>query len=154
MSSDIEKTCAFTGHRQVGDDLDVVFLRKILTAFIDDGYSSFLCGMAAGFDIIAAELVLDLKKAYPEIRLIACVPCEGQSKYFSPDEKKRYENVLKNCDEERVLNTHYYKGCMQMRDRYMVDNSSLLIAYKRENRGGTYYTLKYALSLNKKICLL
>lgn len=150
----IEKTCAFTGHRQVGDDLDVGYFKKILTAFIDDGYSTFLSGMAAGFDIIAAELVVELKKTYPEIKLIACVPCEEQSKYFSPDEKQRYKRVLQNCDEVKVLSTHYYKGCMQMRDRYMVDNSSLLIAYKRENRGGTYYTLKYALSLNKKICLL
>lgn len=156
MSADIniEKVCAFTGHRQLGGDFDIAELKKILTGFIAEGYSTFLSGMAVGFDMLAAETVLQLKEQYPFLKLIACVPCAEQSRYFSAAEKSRYEGILKKCDEVKILNTSYYKGCMQMRDRYMVDNSSLIIAYKRKNEGGTYYTLKYALSRNKRICLL
>ena len=150
----MEKTCAFTGHRQVEDNFDVARFEQVLSAYIEEGYTTFLCGMAIGFDTIAAELVLKLKNVYPEIKLIACIPCEGQSKYFSPAEKVRYKNVLNSCDEVKILSDRYYKGCMQARDRYMVDNCHLLIAYKRVNSGGTYYTLNYALSLNKRICLI
>lgn len=154
MITDINNTCAFTGHRQVEENFDFNRFEEVLTAFIEEGYVTFLCGMAAGFDMIAAETVLKLKKTFPQLKLIACVPCEGQSRYFSAEDKKRYASILQDCDEVRVLSDKYFRGCMQARDRYMVDNSRLLIAYKRVNEGGTYYTLKYALSLNKRICLI
>ncbi len=151
---DIQKTCAFTGHREIGNDLDAEFLKKLIVEFIESGYDTFLCGMAIGFDLLAAEIVLKLKEKYPHIKLIACVPCHGQSKYFSYTEKLRYNKVLGASDEIKVLSERYYSGCMQARDRYMVDNSSVLIAYRRKNEGGTHYTVKYALSRNKRICLI
>ena len=154
MIMKMTKTCAFTGHRQVEDNFDVARFEEVLTAYIEEGYTTFLCGMAVGFDMIAAELVLKLKNVYPQIKLIACVPCEGQSRYFSAEKKSEYEKILQSCDEVKILYPRYYNGCMQARDRYMVDNCQLLIAYKRVNEGGTYYTLNYALSLNKRICLL
>ena len=40
---------------------------------------------------------------------------------------------------------------MYARDRYMVDNSALLLAYDRRHEGGTYYTVTYAVQNNKKI---
>lgn len=150
----IEKTCAFTGHRQVEDNFDVNRLEEVISAYVEEGYCTFLCGMAVGFDMIAAEIVIKLKNKYPEIRLVACIPCEGQSRYFSVVEKQRYKKFLQSCDEVKILSDRYYRGCMQARDRYMVDNSQLVIAYKRVNSGGTYYTLNYALSLNKRICLI
>lgn len=154
MIMESEKTCAFTGHRQLSGDLDLPFFKKIVTEFIESGYTSFLCGMALGFDMLAAETVLEIKESYPQVKLIACVPCEGQSRYFPPEEKRRYNEIIGRCDEVKVLSAKYYKGCMQVRDRYMVDNSSLLLAYRRTNSGGTDYTVKYALSQNKRICLL
>lgn len=150
----IEKTCAFTGHRQMEDNFDAARFEEVLTAYIQEGYVTFLCGMAVGFDMLAAELVLKLKKTYPQLKLIACIPCDCQSKYFRAEQKARYESILQSCEEVRVLSPRYYKGCMQARDRYMVDNCDLLVAYKRVNEGGTYYTLNYALSLNKRICLI
>ena len=150
----IENTCAFTGHRQMEDNFDVFRLEEIITSYIEEGYTTFLCGMAVGFDMLAAEIVLKLKNVFPELKLIACIPCEGQSKYFSAADKQRYKSILQQCGEVRILSDKYYRGCMQARDRYMVENSRLVIAYKRVNEGGTYYTLNYALSLNKRICLV
>lgn len=150
----IENVCAFTGHRNLEDNFDGTRLEEVITAFIEEGYTTFLSGMAVGFDLLAAEIVLKLKKIFPDVKLIACVPCEGQSRYFAADKKEKYEKILQGCDEVKVLSDHYYNGCMQARDRYMVDNSSLLIAYKRVNEGGAYYTLKYALEQKKRICLV
>ena len=42
------------------------------------------------------------------------------------------------------------KGCMHARNRYMIDNSSLCIAYMTRQSGGTAYTVKYAQENNKK----
>lgn len=154
MNFEIEKTCAFTGHREVGDDLDLPLLETCVEEFIADGYNCFLCGMARGFDLIAADLILKLKEKHCDIKLIACVPCPNQSKFYHQEEKTKYDRILSVCDDVLTVSSHYFNGCMQVRDRYMVDNSSLIIAYSRNKTGGTYYTVNYASSHNKKICII
>ena len=54
-----------------------------------------------------------------------------------------------------MVQDHYGPGCMQRRNRYMVDHSALLIAvYDGRKTGGTYYTVKYAKSLDKDIRII
>lgn len=142
--------CAFTGHR-VLVDLDVALMDRVIRNLIKSGCKRFLCGMAQGFDLAAAESVLAFRRQFPEIELVACVPCEGQSSYFSATDKERYDRVLKNSSEVIMLAGKYYQGCMQARDRFMVDNCDLVVCYLRKSSGGTYYTVRYATALGKKI---
>ena len=139
-----KKTCAFTGHRELENDIDLPYLKECVQGIIDRGYETFLCGMAWGFDLLAAQAVLELKEDNPQIKLIACVPCPGQEKNFPEEEKIKYKEIIEKCDEVRVISKNFYKGCMYARDRYMVDNSALLLAYDRRHEGGTYYTVTYA----------
>ncbi len=148
---DIDKACAFTGHRDMEEYLDAQEFQNLLCEIIEGGVDTFLCGMARGFDLFAAETVLKLKEKGKNLKLIACVPCPEQEKYFSREDKEKYSEVLSRCDEVRVISDNYFKGCMQMRDRYMVDNSAGLIAFCRKEEGGTAYTLNYAVKKNKKI---
>lgn len=150
---DLENCCAFTGHRNLKDDFDLGVLKETIEGTINDGVDTFYNGMARGFDLIAAKCVIELKEKYPHIKLIACVPCPKQEKYFSKKDKELYYEVLKNCDEVKLLSQGYYNGCMFVRNRYMVDNSSRVIAYNRED-GGTAYTVKYALDMLKEVYLI
>ena len=149
-----ENVCAFTGHRDVGDGLDLELLERVVKSVIQGGKDTFLCGMARGFDLIAGQTVLRLKTEYPHIKLIACIPCLYQDKYFNEQDKQLYRETLNLCDDKVYVSKSYYKGCMLVRNRYMVDNSSMLIAFERESEGGTVYTIKYALSKNKKVYIL
>ena len=149
----MSKVCAFTGHR-VMKDLDINLLDRVIENLIKGGCKRFLCGMARGFDLTAAESVLQLKKTYPDIELIACVPCEGQSDDYTSSDKARYLRILENCKEVIVLSDEYYKGCMMVRNRFMVDNCDVVISYLRRKFGGTYYTIKYAESSEKKVISL
>ena len=137
------KNCAFTGHRQLGDDFSARKLKKEIKNMMEMGVETFYNGMAMGFDLLAAEQVLDLKKKFPAVKLIACVPCYGQEKYFSEEDKERYANILKKANEVVLLSDHYYNGCMQKRDRYMVDHAEALIAYSKKEEGGAAYTVRY-----------
>lgn len=143
-------SCTFTGHRALVD-LDVALLDRVVKNLIKNGCKRFLCGMAQGFDLAAAESVIALKREFLDVELVACVPCEGQSCYFSAADKLRYDRVLKNCSEIIVLSENYYQGCMHLRDRFMVDNCDLVVCYLRKRSGGTYYTVKYARSQDKKV---
>jgi uncharacterized phage-like protein YoqJ len=109
---------------------------------IELGIDTFLCGMAIGFDLAAAEITLSLKRKNPSIRLVACVPCVGQEKYFSKGDQKRYVAALKKADEKVILSENYYKGCMQVRDKYMAERADVMIAYSKKQEGGTAYTVR------------
>ena len=138
-----KKTCAFTGHRDLDADFDENKLFHTVETLIQLGITTFYNGMAIGFDLVAAECVLKLKKQYPHIRLIACIPCYGQEKSFSQTDKTRYAQILKETDEKIVLAEHYFKGCMQIRDRYMADRADTLVAFCKKDTGGTAFTVKY-----------
>lgn len=124
--------------------MDFALLDRVIKNLIKNGCRRFLCGMARGFDLAAAESVLSLKKDYPDVSLVACVPFGEQSRYFSTADKCRYERIISNCAEVICLSDNYFNGCMHVRNRYMVDNCDVVVCYLRKNMGGTYYTVKYA----------
>ncbi len=134
--------CVFTGHRILEEDFDVEKTREEIKKLIENGTRSFLNGMAIGFDLTTAELLLDLKKEYPFIKLIACIPCRGQEKYYSKENKTRYQSVLSRADEIVFLSDGYYQGCMQVRDKYMAERADRMLAYCKKKEGGTAYTVR------------
>ena len=135
--------CAFTGHRELPDDFSENELKERLRVLIKNGARDFYCGMAKGFDLLAAETVLSLREEYSHIRLILCVPFYNQEKNFSAADKARYVEICKNADEKILLSESYYKGCLLARNRYMAEKADALLACCRKETGGTAYTVKY-----------
>lgn len=142
-----EQTCCFTGHRDIPNSersrlYEALF--SAISALIKKGVTRFRCGGAPGFDTAAALTVLDIKKLNPQILLIMDIPCKNQSGHLARGDRAVYDYILSVADEVHVLAPHYYSGCMQFRNRYMVDRSSYLIAYQTEPTGGSAYTVAYA----------
>ena len=136
------KSCVFTGHRDLMDGFSMQLLRKGIEIAIEEGCTIFYNGMAMGFDLLAAEELLKQKKKHPNLKLISCIPCYGQEKYFTDKDKKRYAKILKKADEKILLSETYYNGCMQVRDKYMAERADMMIAYCKKDTGGTAYTVK------------
>ena len=146
----IEKTCAVTGHRSIKDDLNIAELREVFIDLVKKGIDTFLIGMAVGFDTLCFKILQKLKIDY-NIKLIACVPCFNQDKNFTPLQKVVYRKMINSADVTYYISQEYTPYCMQRRNVFMVENSSVLVAYLRENRGGTYNTVKYATGKQKQI---
>ena len=104
-----------------------------------------------GVDTFAAEAVLLLKEEFPEIILEAAIPCEDQPAFWKTNDRKRYYKIAERCDISTVLQKRYTNGCMQKRNRYMVDNSDIVIAVWDGSSGGTELTVRYAEKTGKKI---
>lgn len=105
--------------------------------------------------IICAETVLELKEKYHHIKLIGALPCLNQDEFWKEEDKKRYKHILDKLDNIRcVYNKYIGKQCMIERNKYMVNNSSLIIALFCGKNGGTKQTLEYAKSKNLKIVYL
>ena len=113
-----EKTVCFTGHRvqklpwgsNESDERCVKMketLRKELEKAIMDGYNTFLCGMALGFDIICAEEVISFKKTNEDIKIYGALPCPDQQKKWHLRDRLRYQTLLKKLDGIRCLHETY-----------------------------------------------
>jgi len=141
----------FTGHRHLsGEDQERIIpaLRDLLEDVWFRGYRSFLCGGALGFDTLAAREVLCFRESHPEARLVMVVPCASQADHWAARDRAVYRDLLARADETRVLSDFYYAGCMQTRNRFLVDHSSLCVCFLSRLQGGTWSTVRYALQQN------
>mgnify|MGYP004596036957 CR=1 FL=1 len=141
------RTACFTGHRELPtDDLPEIFkrLEDTLVKLIEQGYRYFGAGGALGFDTLAAQVVLRLRERYPQIRLILVLPCRIQTRGWSQADIDIYEEIKRRADKVTYTSESYFRGCMQKRNRHLVDNSSVCICYLTKPTGGTAYTVDYA----------
>lgn len=158
------KKCCFTGYRPAKfpfslnrEDAEYKKFENALVeeilSLVGSGCRIFYSGMAMGFDIIAAELVLMLKRAYgySDIKLICVLPFLDQCESFTSFWKKRFYSVLDLCDEKIVLADEYFSGCYQNRNVYMVNNSDAVLTWYDGKAGGTRNTLEYAAKTQKYI---
>ncbi len=146
--------CCFSGHRRIpwGEEGALkALLRQTVRQLAGEGYRCFLCGGALGFDTLAAEAVLEVRRSLPEISLSLALPCPEQSQHWSERDRQRYERIRSLADEETLVSPVYNNFCMQKRNRFMVDNSSLLVCYQTQLRGGTASTVAYALQKGLRI---
>ena len=140
------KAC-FTGHRYLPSHLKDSIVSQIRASVIQsrmNGYDTFYCGGALGFATRAALEVIRLKKDYPDLKLCMVIPCKNQAARWTQKDRMLYEQILDKADETHVLSPIYYSGCMQVRNKYMVDHSSLCICYLTSFHGGTASTVRYA----------
>ena len=142
------KRVCFTGHRPEKLDIDEKEaknrLRYAIEKAIDDGFITFISGMARGIDMWAAEIVIKERKRNSNIKLICASPYEGFEKSWSFRERYRYNSILKKADHVEYISEHYSKQCFQIRNIWMVEHSARAIAAYNGTSGGTKNTIKYA----------
>lgn len=155
---------SFTGHRPdklpfFGEEDPMCVqlkerLANIIRKLIEDGADEFYSGMALGVDMWAAEIVLELKKDYPNIKLTAVIPCPEQADRWSAEHRERYQSILERCDKTITTSPSYTKGCMMKRNRALVELCDILVAVFDGSKGGTMQTVNYAKSKKRKIEML
>ena len=132
-------SCCFSGHRPSklpwGENEDdprcralKVRLRDALDAAYEAGYRHFICGMAQGCDLYFCELALALRQRHGDVSVEAAIPCPTQADGWPRAQQERYRRLVAACDYETLVQSSYSPGCMQRRNRYMVDHAALLLA--------------------------
>lgn len=147
-----EKSCCFTGHRQIPLREGLLLrqrLREEIGKLARAGIDTFLAGGALGFDTLAAQEVLRVRaETNPGLRLVLVLPCLGQESAWRQRDAAVYRSLLRQADEVIYTGDVYTRDCMFVRNRYLVDHSGCCICYlaHKVRRGGTYYTVQYAQS--------
>lgn len=149
------KTVCFSGHRPEklpdgGSDYSqtVRTLKSILYKEIIDsaenGYTTFVTGLARGVDLWAGEMVMELKAQGMPLRLVAAAPYRAHGSSFKGRDKFVLGNIFLKADEIVYVSENYSRDCMRLRNEYMVDRSDKLIAVVSDYRSGPGQTIRYA----------
>lgn len=143
----LHRAC-FTGHRpeklNQPEGVVVKALTNAIYEAIEDGKNVFISGMARGVDIWAAEIVLRLRSEGEDVKLLCASPYEGFERGWSADWQQRYNAVLRNADLVRYICPGYSRACFQIRNEWLVNHSSLVIAVFNGQPSGTKNTIDYA----------
>lgn len=144
-----ERRCCFTGHRpeKINSSNEIIksALEKEIHQAISDGFTVFISGMSRGVDIWAAEIVLRLRNQGHPIRLICALPYKNFGETWSNTIcRTKYMQLIKNADLVGYLSSYYHPNCFQIRNEWMVNYSSRVIAVFNGKSGGTKNTIEYA----------
>ena len=130
---------AFTGHRTYRSEADEE-LRQLLEELYAAGARRYLCGMAWGFDLSAGEAVVQHKLLHEDVELVAVEPFAEFRSLFRGEDAERYDALIAAAD-CRVVVGENNVGAYMRRNDYLVDHSSLVVAWWDGRRdGGTAYT--------------
>lgn len=132
-------------------------LRAIIERFIDKrGVTTFITGMALGIDMWSAQIILQLKEKYPQIKLICAIPCANHSSKWNKKDQEIHNDIISQADYTYYVSDEPYTAwCMDKRNEWMVDNSKFVIAvWDGIENGGTWNTVKYARKRQRAILQL
>lgn len=141
---------AFTGHRTY-DGAANDLLRATIGELYTEGARHFRVGMAEGFDLAAAELVVELMASDGAIILEACIPWPTFDAHLNPEERMRYSHILKHATVVRYSDNAYHPAIFRHRNDMLVEGADTLVAWWNGAQSGTAYTVKRAKKLGLNI---
>lgn len=142
MFGGVTITVTFCGHSEVYEEKAVrEWLRPAITDAVNNGANLFLLGGYGMFDRIAAGVVWKLKADYPHIQSILVLAYLNQKVDAASYDRTTYPPLESIPRRYAILH----------RNRWLVDNSDLVIAYVTHGWGGAATTLRYAARKKKQI---
>ena len=136
------------GHREINnlqhiDDQLVPIIKELIQT---KSHVSFLLGRNGEFDEYAASLIKcvqrEVGKENSDITLVLPYAV-ANIEYF----EKYYDSII---IPESLYGVHI-KSSITLKNRWMIEQSDLVIVYVEHNRGGAYTAMKYAEKLEKNI---
>lgn len=149
----MNKICSLFGHRRIWKQEEVKQKLKLeLEKQIQNGFNRFLVGTHGDFDSIALSVLRDLRKIYQDIKISAVFT----SLYpFKKDEfgfsiSQLYEDVETFS---YPIEDEYFKRQIIMSNRYMINDSDLVICYvnPKSYQSGAKLAMKYAKKNKKEV---
>ncbi len=145
-------TASFFGHRQI-DNVYVIEQRLqeiIQELLISKEYVEFLVGRNGEFDQLVVSTVRRCKRTIRDdnsalVLVLPYTTAEYRNNELSFHE---YYDEVENLHRSRRTS---FKSAHQIRNRFMVDRSDLVVFCVEHNSGGAYQTMQYAKKANTNI---
>lgn len=154
------KNCCITGPERLPDGIGEKCVREKLETEIRrmvtyEGITCFYIGMCPGICQWAAEMVLQMKKECPSVKLRCVLSCETLADDWTEPQRDRFYTVMEHCDEELMLQGAYTSDCEKTCAKFLVKHcESLLAFWDGVEISSTGMALLYARREEREICLI
>ena len=111
---------------------------------IEAGVTEFRVGGAVGFDMLMAELLLQIRKEGALIRIISMIPYPEWRERWSFSDKARQDRILRESDDVVYVRRQNCRGVYMIRNQALANGAQYCIAYCDRDSGGTAFTVRYA----------
>lgn len=136
------KVCTFIGHRDTTEEIRP-FIKQIIISLVNkENISDFYVGNHGNFDRLVYSTLKEISAKYDNINydvVLAYLP------------KKKDDIVYKNTIYPEGIELVPQKFAISFRNKWMIKNSDIVIAYVNHNYGGAAQFLKYAENQKKRI---
>ncbi|MBM7647947.1 putative phage-like protein YoqJ [Bacillus ectoiniformans] len=139
------------------NDPGVLYIKKALEGelrqLLDAGLEWVIINGKLGVECWAAEVTLDLKKEFPDLKLAVITPFLHQEEKWKDETKEYYHRILARADFVESVSKEPYQGPWQFRnsDQFLLQKTEgLLLFYDEEKEGSSGFFLKLAKSYQEK----
>ncbi|MEK4485499.1 DUF1273 domain-containing protein [Psychrobacillus sp. FSL H8-0484] len=122
-------------------------LENQLRLLIDDGLEWIILSGQQGVETWTAELILQMKKEFPEIKYAIITPFLEQEKNWNEQKQANYQSLLVQADFQTSVTKKPYEAPWQFieKNKFVLRNSDgILIVYDEENEGSPKFIKKLA----------
>ena len=140
--------CCGFGHRDLYRDIKNEIQITIEHLIIENGITVFLTGGMGDFDSLFSSAVRSCKVSNKDIQLILVKP------YFSNElntNKDYYESFYDDVIIPDEIAGCHYKSAITKRNRWMVEQSDVVLSGVYRDFGGAYDAIKYAHRIQKRV---
>ena len=137
------KTCFFIENRHTPVKIKGQLIKVVEKHITEYDVKTFVVGHYGSFDRIVTEVLKDLKKKYPHIKVYLLAPYALTQKVDVP---KGFDGSFYPDGMETVPKPF----AIIQANKKMIDNSGYLIAYCRNIAGNTYNFVEYAKKREKR----
>ena len=151
------KRLIVTGYKQhelgIFDDKNpgIRFIKKALEnrfrTLIEEGLEWVIVSGQLGVETWAAEVVLELKKEFPELKYALLTPFLEQEKKWNETKQEKYREIQEKADFYRSLTSKPYEAPWQFIEKnkfFMRNSDGILIVYDEETDGSPKFIKKEA----------
>ncbi|WP_174524207.1 DUF1273 domain-containing protein [Neobacillus soli] len=128
-------------------------IKKSLIPMAEEGLEWVLISGQLGVELWAAEVVFDLHKDFPDLKLAVITPFLDQEMSWNENNKEWYQSVLAKADFIDSVTKKGYEKPWQFRlkNQFFIEKSDgLLMLYDQEKEGSPKYLYELALNYQKK----
>jgi uncharacterized phage-like protein YoqJ len=134
-------------------------IEKELIRLVDEGLIWVIVSGQTGVELWSAEVVLSLKRKFPQLKLAVMTPFLGQEENWKPEKKETYQRIIHQADFTTAISKQPYQGPWQFvqKNKFLLKKSDgLLILIDQDNENGSSRYLmqeaeKYAQTSNYEI---
>jgi uncharacterized phage-like protein YoqJ len=121
-------------------------IEKQLRTLVENGLEWVIIGGQPGIELWAAEIVIELKNEFPELKLGVLMPFLEQENKWKEEQKEYYHTIIEQADFVDAVSKKPYIAPWQFkaRDEFSLDHTDALLLVYDEKKEGSPKFLKAA----------